>query len=708
MSDIITLKRIKDHDAVATATDVGASSTQIPIDDAGYSEGKIISALELNKGLADVSEANPTAGVVATLDGTGKLKASQRSSTPTDYVGTWDPETNTPTLTDAGGSDGQMYRIAIVSGAASYARDLGGGSITWTNGGDAIHNGSEFELSPGTANVLDGQSTASGGRNTLSVYSQAETNDRTLSAQPANSIILGNNGYLDPGAAYPGTNPLRDKFTALLTVRFHSFPASGDAQVTMITAGGLASSSTNGGIQIEADGTIDVNHYDGGFDNLLDILGGAAELGKVYCIAYRMDSANDGLTVFVDGVKGSSVASGVGTVTTGRWVLGCNDEDNSGTEVINFRPFNRVLSDAQVAFYSKNQGVKIEDQWGGADLSVNGGFETWGGAVPDSWTKGSAVTIAKETTDVQEGSNAVDLTGGGNITSSSNNWLKPTTASIPRDKGVRVRAKVKNVSAGTLDLGTTYYRILSWDGTTVTEDAASGWSTQYPNGTIYKTSATLIGSGWYQLELEVYHSSTGNVDLAIGGTGQWLIDDVEIDQVGAVVALLPENITSDGSIRDASSNGLHAAGTSTTSLRKQQILSIDAESPAADSKLIEVKNSGSEVFSVDEDGDIAELSVGDESELTIATGAITVTSSYHTVDTESDAASDDLDTVNGTRKGQIVFIRANNSARSVVAKDGTGNLKLAGDFTMDNAEDVLQLISDGTNLYEVSRSNNGA
>lgn len=93
---------------------------------------------------------------------------------------------------------------------------------------------------------------------------------------------------------------------------------------------------------------------------------------------------------------------------------------------------------------------------------------------------------------------------------------------------------------------------------------------------------------------------------------------------------------------------------------------------------------------------------------TIAAGAITTTSGLCIVDTEAAAASDDLDTINGGVDGMILVIRAANSARTVVAKDGTGNMKLAGDFSLDNAEDTLIMISDATNWYELSRSDNGA
>ena len=95
-------------------------------------------------------------------------------------------------------------------------------------------------------------------------------------------------------------------------------------------------------------------------------------------------------------------------------------------------------------------------------------------------------------------------------------------------------------------------------------------------------------------------------------------------------------------------------------------------------------------------------------ELTIATGVVTATKSYHTIDTESDAASDDLDTINGGSEGMRLVIRAVNSGRTVVVKDATGNIACAGDFTMDNVEDTMELIYDGSNWLELSRSGNGA
>lgn len=83
----------------------------------------------------------------------------------------------------------------------------------------------------------------------------------------------------------------------------------------------------------------------------------------------------------------------------------------------------------------------------------------------------------------------------------------------------------------------------------------------------------------------------------------------------------------------------------------------------------------------------------DDGELTIATGVITPTAVNHTVDTESDASTDDLDTITAGSDGQLLIIRPENTARSIVIKDGTGNIETpdGGDITLDNTEKSCEL-----------------
>lgn len=92
-----------------------------------------------------------------------------------------------------------------------------------------------------------------------------------------------------------------------------------------------------------------------------------------------------------------------------------------------------------------------------------------------------------------------------------------------------------------------------------------------------------------------------------------------------------------------------------------------------------------------------EVAFPDSGELTISSGAITVTGVNHTVDTEADAASDDLATISGGTDGQILILRAENAARTVVLKDGTGNIETPDgeDITLDETEKEVVLKYDG-------------
>jgi hypothetical protein len=93
---------------------------------------------------------------------------------------------------------------------------------------------------------------------------------------------------------------------------------------------------------------------------------------------------------------------------------------------------------------------------------------------------------------------------------------------------------------------------------------------------------------------------------------------------------------------------------------------------------------------------------------TISGGVITATTSFMRVDTEAAAASDDLDTINGGADGDILIVNAFSSARTVVMKDATGNLALAGDFSLDNSGDRIMLHFHNSAWNEISRSDNTA
>ena len=101
------------------------------------------------------------------------------------------------------------------------------------------------------------------------------------------------------------------------------------------------------------------------------------------------------------------------------------------------------------------------------------------------------------------------------------------------------------------------------------------------------------------------------------------------------------------------------------------------------------------------------------SPLTIVAGELALYGgTFIKVDTQGEAAADDLDTIVGASYsgGEIVNFRLTDPSRTVTFKNGTGNLFLSGaDFTLNSYADRISLSYDKeTNQWcEISRSNNG-
>jgi len=98
---------------------------------------------------------------------------------------------------------------------------------------------------------------------------------------------------------------------------------------------------------------------------------------------------------------------------------------------------------------------------------------------------------------------------------------------------------------------------------------------------------------------------------------------------------------------------------------------------------------------------------GDGGTLTIASGSITPTHTFHLVDTEGAAATDDLTTIAVTNgvTGDILVLRPASGARDVVVKDGSP-IRCAGDFTMDSGDDTFTCVQSSGVFFELARSNN--
>ena len=93
-------------------------------------------------------------------------------------------------------------------------------------------------------------------------------------------------------------------------------------------------------------------------------------------------------------------------------------------------------------------------------------------------------------------------------------------------------------------------------------------------------------------------------------------------------------------------------------------------------------------------------------ELTIAAGAVAKTYSHHTIDSEADEATDDLDTINDGAEGEVILIRPADGSRKIVVKHNVGNIWLPGaaDISLDNANAYLMLVYSGAKWVAIAGS----
>ena len=98
----------------------------------------------------------------------------------------------------------------------------------------------------------------------------------------------------------------------------------------------------------------------------------------------------------------------------------------------------------------------------------------------------------------------------------------------------------------------------------------------------------------------------------------------------------------------------------------------------------------------------------DTSELTLSSGAIVPIAGVHTVDTESDDATDDLDTITATNfdTGSLLMLAVENAARVVTIKHGVDNIVTAdgADIELNNVGTFVICLYDGANWNVVNWS----
>jgi hypothetical protein len=106
-------------------------------------------------------------------------------------------------------------------------------------------------------------------------------------------------------------------------------------------------------------------------------------------------------------------------------------------------------------------------------------------------------------------------------------------------------------------------------------------------------------------------------------------------------------------------------------------------------------------------GDGLKINLGPASPLGIVNGAVTITGSFHQIDTESLSSSDNLDTINGGAEGDVLILRAVDDGRTVVVRDNQGNCRLSSNCSLNHSHDTVTLLFNGSVWLELARSNNG-
>jgi plastocyanin len=142
---------------------------------------------------------------IASLGADGKLAASQIPTSLTGAVvfkGTWDANTNTPTLADGSGTTGWQYAVSV-----GGTRNLGSGSVVFVAGDSVIYNGTIWQRIP--ASTVAEAGTLTGATLASNILSSSLTSVGTLlNLSVTNTItgsVSGNAGTVTNGVYTSGT-----------------------------------------------------------------------------------------------------------------------------------------------------------------------------------------------------------------------------------------------------------------------------------------------------------------------------------------------------------------------------------------------------------------------------------------------------------------------------------------------------------------------
>jgi hypothetical protein len=172
------------------------------------------------------------------LDGSGKILVSQLPNSVMEYKGTWNAATNTPTLVNGTGNQGDVYLVSV-AGTVNF----GAGPITFAVGDQAIYSGTIWQKAGGSTGTVTSVAVTESG-DALTITGSPITTSGTI-----NIGFAGTSGQYINGAGGLTTFPSLTGY-----VPYTGATASVDLGIYGLTSGGLIS---NHGLRIEGDGIND-------------------------------------------------------------------------------------------------------------------------------------------------------------------------------------------------------------------------------------------------------------------------------------------------------------------------------------------------------------------------------------------------------------------------------------------------------------------
>jgi len=513
-----------------------------------------ISRSDFIAAIASQIVAAPSTYKIATLDGADKLTSSQDPSQSVSYLGGHDMVANSPALADGSGTAGDTYYVTNPG-----TRNYGSGNITAQEGDALVYSGSVWQLVEGIANILDGISTASTARTTLSVNSTDE--DAQANALKVTSPAMYFNGtssvvtvadddrfsFTDGTDDLPFTISGFIKMTDATNFTVASKYASGSVSEWFLAVSSsdnlrlFLNTSSGNNISVSSDTAL--TSYEGDWIHVAATYAGA---GPNSDTAFSAANA----TLYVNGalVPSSKLETGtyagMSNTTQPVWIGKFGTSYSKGS-IRDCKIFNRSLTASEVAELARGNDLGFSEEWGGAHGAV---YTSDFSAGADGWAASNGTAAGN-----------IDSIGGRNdnlrLTVNTSNSTHFLSLTPPLAVGKRYRV--------TLD-----YYIPSGqsnvDGLTIGTDVTAANFIEITSGTTdswtrVDTEAVANGTG-----LRVFATDAGvRTFQDAGGDDVLYIRNVTITEIGTLADFRSERYdTSTNKLYDLSDNAFVGTGTS--------------------------------------------------------------------------------------------------------------------------------------------------